>query len=87
MKLAARERGCPLNALVAEIDVARLDASAAAESHLGDQAVAVRAELRIARMKAAPPSGAWSRNSDGSISSSSMILSAPSSSGTMSTRA
>jgi predicted DNA-binding ribbon-helix-helix protein len=26
LELAARERGCPLNALVAEIDVARLDA-------------------------------------------------------------
>jgi predicted DNA-binding ribbon-helix-helix protein len=26
LEAAARERGCPLNALVAEIDVARLDA-------------------------------------------------------------
>ncbi|WP_341633279.1 ribbon-helix-helix domain-containing protein [Sphingomonas agri] len=26
LEVAARERGCPLNALVAEIDVARLDA-------------------------------------------------------------
>ena len=26
LETAARERGCPLNALVAEIDVARLDA-------------------------------------------------------------
>ena len=27
LEVAARERGCPLNALVAEIDVARLDAA------------------------------------------------------------
>jgi predicted DNA-binding ribbon-helix-helix protein len=27
LEAAARERGCPLNALVAEIDVARLDAA------------------------------------------------------------
>ena len=76
LEAAARERGCPLNALVAEIDVARLDADAAAEPDLGDPAVAVSSGAQDRRcVKAAPPSGAWSRNSAGSISSSSMILS------------
>ena len=48
LEQAARERGRPINALVAEIDVETPERRAATQSHVGDQTVAVRAADRIA---------------------------------------
>ena len=84
LEAAARERGVPINALVAEIDVARLEFGAAAEPDVGDPPVAIRDRpsrlTRTAWAKRGPASGASAMNRAGSISSSSMTCSPPSSS-------
>ena len=72
-------RGLPVNALVAQIDAARLESRPTAQPDLGDPPVAIRARaqrLIRRRRKRAAHRAHRSRNSAGSISSSSMIMQA-----------